>query len=866
MLAKMALQQRIRGRHAHTPGATFLTYTPNGKKLITAGVDNFCRIFSTGSDDEPVMVDECMENSTAIVASNGFFIAGAEDGTVSKYSLADNTLDQVLVRASLPVRDLALSPDGTWVAVASDELVVKVVNTQDNMQIQILRDQPRAVKHVAFDHSGSHLAVSCTDGNIYMYSLSSEEPNMIKKVDGMIKSLESDAEASSKVLWHPDGRAFATPTAGREIQVMSFSDWERQRAFNTSHSADITAAAWSPNGALLATTSSDMNLCLWDAKTQKLLKKYADMKDTILAMVWHPTENILSYTNNGGELFIHTGIVPEEHISLLEKSLQSAPFFHDPSEGRSGNAIKPANGATNLDIPHRRPLRAQTPDSLADILGPMSDDEDMADFVVDDDGAGYAPVVNGHGKRTNGHLGVIPNGTSKRRAYGSSFEPEIHEAFQPGSTPWRGNRRYLCLNLTGFVWTVSQESGHHNTVTVEFYDREFHRDFHFTDPFLYDKACLNDNGTLFSCQPSHNASAMIYYRPHETWTTRTDWRTNLPKGEDVTAIALSDSYVVVTTSANYVRVYTLFGIPVRVYRQKASPAVTCAAWRDYVLTIGNGPIGGDGMCQLLYTIENVKRDEVYQSGDIVALTPNSTLTSVFFSDNGDPYIYDSTGVLLTLLHWRSSGQARWVPMLDTRLLSRLETGAKEESYWPVAVANRKFHCIILKGADQYPYFPRSILSEFEFQIPLTSPSDNSAKDKDEDPSAMNDDEAEGATGKKEDDTTRLTQTLILSNTLHTQLSSTLSHTRGSPSQRQTLIDLEVAIDRTLLQLLGLECLAGEDRGMKALEIVTLMRDANGKMLDLASKVAQRYGREVLGEKIRELAERRLVGLEGEDED
>lgn len=31
----------------------------------------------------------------------------------------------------------------------------------------------------------------------------------------------------------------------------------------------------------------------------------------------------------------------------------------------------------------------------------------------------------------------------------------------------------------------------HNTVTVEFYDREFHRDFHFTDPYLYDKACLS---------------------------------------------------------------------------------------------------------------------------------------------------------------------------------------------------------------------------------------------------------------------------------------------------------------------------------------------------------------------------------------
>lgn len=46
------------------------------------------------------------------------------------------------------------------------------------------------------------------------------------------------------------------------------------------------------------------------------------------------------------------------------------------------------------------------------------------------------------------------------------------------------------LNLTGAVWTVDQET--HHTVTVEFYDRELHRDFHFTDPYQYDKACLSE--------------------------------------------------------------------------------------------------------------------------------------------------------------------------------------------------------------------------------------------------------------------------------------------------------------------------------------------------------------------------------------
>ena len=79
-----------------------------------------------------------------------------------------------------------------------------------------LREQGRSVKHVTFHPTGSYLAVSCTDGIIYIYSLSSEPPVLSKKLEGIIQVLEPDADATSKIAWHPDGRAFAavTPTKG----------------------------------------------------------------------------------------------------------------------------------------------------------------------------------------------------------------------------------------------------------------------------------------------------------------------------------------------------------------------------------------------------------------------------------------------------------------------------------------------------------------------------------------------------------------------------------------------------------------------------------------------------------------------------
>ncbi|CRJ80610.1 hypothetical protein BN1708_000315 [Verticillium longisporum] len=85
--------------------------------------------------------------------------------------------------------------------------------------------------------------------------------------------------------------------------------------------------------------------------------------------------------------------------------------------------------------------------------------------------------------------------------------------------------------------------------------------------------------------------------------------------------------------------------------------------------------------------------------------------------------------------------------------------------------------------------------------------------------------------------------------------------RTDPGGRSALARVELEVDKTLLQLLAIECREGDERGMRALEMVELMRDRTGRMVDAAVKVAERYGRTLLGEKIRELGDKRANGME-----
>jgi chromosome transmission fidelity protein 4 len=220
-----------------------------------------------------------------------------------------------------------------------------------------------------------------------------------------------------------------------------------------------------------------------------------------------------------------------------------------------------------------------------------------------------------------------------------------------------------------------------------------------------------------------------------------------------------------------------------------------------------------------------------------------------------------------------------VPLLDTRLLARLASGRKSETYYPVAVADGKFHCIILKGGDLYPYFPRPLLSEFEFSVPLASappppPKAAAANGEDGDAEmrdaadASDDEDATDKSSSEQAEARRLEQQLVLGR-VETALLRDLVDASSASSARElraTLARQELDHDKTLLQMLAGECRAGEERGMRALEIVTLMLDRSGRMAEAAGKVAQRYGRAVLAEKIGELAEELAVRGDGEDED
>lgn len=672
----------------------------------------------------------------------------------------------------------------------------------------------KSIKHVSFHPSGNLISTVDTNGSIRIYSLSTEKPTIIETLSGIVPIVHSpESPESAKVAWHPDGSCFAAPSSTREIAVYDRVDWKKHVAFGSSkgHLGPITDICWSPNGAYLASCAQDKTILIWESKSQALVKKM-EIPLYALQVVWHPNKNILSWTTNDGELFSQEDIVPLNAASPCDRPIHRSPISTEPS------VVK--NGMNGTNRTHGTKQRSRGNDNTRDEN--MSEEDAIqddledagAEWIEDDDGAGYIPNLQNRGKRPAEHgidTEALGRGPKRGKAYAPSAE--LHEKVQPGSTPWRSGRRYLTLNMIGWVWTVEQDD--HNTVTVEFHDREAHRQYHFTDSELFSLASLDDVGALFAAptrvEDGEKLPATLHYRPHESWAAYSNWSVKLPAGEDVEAIALSHSSVVVCTSKGYMRIYTLHGLPKRVLQIKSAPIVAAIARGNYVMVVANGPAKADGAVQLVYSIYHTQRDDVIQNDDLVALPPLSALKSLFFGEDGNPYIYSSNGLLSVLLKWKTFGQAQWLPVLETNLLQR--RAGKDESYWPVAVADNKFHCIILKGADRHPHFPRPITSEFDFLVPITTPDYR--------------------------DKSQASLEIALAQ------DSVLSSLAEEAEDLDENARLEAMVDRNLLQLLNLACKNEQDA--RALDICESLRRTTS--LDAAVKIAGHHNRINLAERI-----------------
>ncbi|CAO3696706.1 unnamed protein product [Rhizopus stolonifer] len=731
-------------------------------------------------------------------------------------------------------------------AIAGDDNDIRLILVSDNSKIVSLKGHTNSLKYVDYDKSGDYILSSSCDGDVRIWSVGPSEPapRCVKVLKNITPASKPDHALTSKVSWSPDQSCFALAGKNNDIRMYAYGMWTPHATLSNGHTETVSTFSWSPNGYYMATTSNDKLLIIWDVKNKKIVRK-AIVLTAITEIAWHPQENQLVFANESGEILYWDSVIPERnsnlpHPSKIRQSIQTELL---EAQSQDPYALEQSSLEPSLHIDKYMHKMASdgNDDEEGEELNSDGEDVDMMetgeDFVVDDDGAGYTESGREQERLQNLHQQRMDiNRHRPPLARPVAFNPP--NAFQPGETPYNrenqadpkeGERRYLCFNLVGAVYTIYQDN--HSIVNAELHDQTIHRNFHFTDYSNFTMGALAESGAVFAVESKEALQkekktrindegeeetddedddderegykpSILHFRP---LTLRAggdkEWTFSLPMEEDVISVAINSLSVIAATSTGLVRIFSLSGVQRHIF--SLNNVVTIAAMNDLALLVhATGPGFADQQ-NLEYILINTDLNEVLQK-DKIQLSNGGKLTWAGFSETTQVATYDSDSVLRVLHRQRRPHQGTWLPIFDGKAYAR--SMQRSDRYWPVGVLRDRLMCIILRGENKYPFFPRPSVSDVPLQLPLI--------------------ETGSETGQIE-----LAYLSSLYRNLHERDEAEATQKQEEYQDAFDIADVEM--DKDILRLVNLACKA--ERSSRALDLVQSLRLSES--VDKAIRVA-----------------------------
>jgi WD40 repeat protein/serine/threonine protein kinase len=288
----------------HMGAVRSVAWSPDGRHLASAGDDHTVRIWDW-LEVEPIRV---LNEHTAKVYSvtwspNGQRLASAsDDGTVRIWDWVEGVSVLELRGHESPVHSVTWGPDETQLASGGEDAMVKVWDaTTGEESLSLYCDsRPEPVLSVAWSRDGQRLAAGHargTDGHgtVTLWEMTTLQHNHLRdlKGDGAVYS----------VAWSPDSQLVASTTTQSKIKVWEQATNATKFVFR-GHKSTVTSVAWSPSGRRLLSAGSDQTIKIWDPATQEVLITLCGHRGPVYSAVWNPDDVQLASGSEDGTIKI----------------------------------------------------------------------------------------------------------------------------------------------------------------------------------------------------------------------------------------------------------------------------------------------------------------------------------------------------------------------------------------------------------------------------------------------------------------------------------------------------------------------------------------------------------------------------------
>ena len=338
--------------HGFTNEIRGLAFSADGTRLSSGSYDRMIRVWDVATGEVTHLLTGHRSIVMAVAFSrNGQMLAsGGRDGTARLWHLAnDGAQNQQTSIRSFSHNDklwsIAFSPDDDALATACDDQIVRVWDVETGQVRRALHGHSGWIRAVAFSPDGQTLASGSSDRTVRLWTLAAapSSDHAASQSDNDLAGHSAQSASSTPncqvlrghegfvfaLAYHPDGRKLASGSADKTVRlwdlaadlprhgtplvsrhdgavsnVLTVSDVThaapnvRSHQILEGHDNWILSICFSPDGHILASSSADRTIRLWDAASGQLHTVLLGHTHWVWAVAFSPDARLLASSSS----------------------------------------------------------------------------------------------------------------------------------------------------------------------------------------------------------------------------------------------------------------------------------------------------------------------------------------------------------------------------------------------------------------------------------------------------------------------------------------------------------------------------------------------------------------------------------------